>query len=716
MLLITVGTEEYQFNALMHWIEILINYQLIDEEVIVQYGSSTYFPDGAKCYRWLSEQKFLSFLDKSCLIIGHCDEDMAQFLEDHDATYVLVPRLHRFHEYIDNYQMEVADDFERRGIAIARSPGDLVKFIKLQQTSEVIPLVDETQLCEYLNNRYKPQRLMLICDSGGYFRYMQSLKKFWENYSDRTWITLRTSITVREIDDRYRFWAYGNVKKNPINILRNLILAINIVIRRKTELVVCSGSGFVIPFLLVYKLFCQSKIVYIESKIRFKDISWTAWILMKLNLLDLIVVRSQAIADLYPESVYIPVSDGITQAQHERENKRQRDYKQASIVTFNEVAFIYSPERFEFSTAREFVNDFQSICNNDDFYKKMVIDMSHTTFMDGAGLGALINCLKMATMNGTELVLWSVSEAVGSLISVSSLSNLFNIEQHTNTFRFSGLTQRTRVRNISAFSLFLFRTQKLLKKIPVLRIFYPIFTFFFPWVEIDPGVPTHPSVRDPIKRLIDIVGSIIGLSVTGLLFIPIAIAITLESKGGILFGQIRCGLLSKPFRIWKFRSMVQNAEQLKTKVENQVVTTIKLDDSPAKSSHNHKFFKNATDPRITKIGRFLRKTSLDEFPQFWNVLIGDMSLVGTRPPTFGEISSYELEIEYHDERYTEWNRLDVKPGITGVWQVNGRSSVRSFAEVVNYDIEYRKNWSIWYDLKLIVQTFWVLFDQDNKAV
>jgi lipopolysaccharide/colanic/teichoic acid biosynthesis glycosyltransferase len=235
-------------------------------------------------------------------------------------------------------------------------------------------------------------------------------------------------------------------------------------------------------------------------------------------------------------------------------------------------------------------------------------------------------------------------------------------------------------------------------------------------VEIDPGVPTHPSVRDPIKRLIDIVGSLMGLSVTAILFIPIAIAIVAESEGNILFGQIRCGLLSKPFRIWKFRSMVQNAEQLKIKVENQVLATVKLDDAPAKNSHNHKFFKNATDPRITRIGRFLRKTSLDEFPQFWNVLIGDMSLVGTRPPTFNEISSYELELEYHDERYTEWNRLDVKPGITGVWQVNGRSSVRNFAEVVNYDIEYRKNWSIWYDLKLIIQTFWVLFDQDNKAV
>ena len=90
MLLITVGTEEYQFNALMHWIEILINYQLIDGEVIVQYGSSTYFPDGAKSYRWFSEQNLKNFVNKSSLIISHCDEDVAQLLEDQDATYVLV--------------------------------------------------------------------------------------------------------------------------------------------------------------------------------------------------------------------------------------------------------------------------------------------------------------------------------------------------------------------------------------------------------------------------------------------------------------------------------------------------------------------------------------------------------------------------------------------------------------------------------------------------
>ncbi|PZV12263.1 MAG: hypothetical protein DCF20_17945 [Pseudanabaena sp.] len=711
MLLITVGTEQYQFNALMHWIELLIKYQLINEDVLVQYGFSTHFPDGSKAYRNLSEHEFLNFVDRASLIISHCDENTALLLEDKDTPFVLVPRLQRFREYIDNRQMEVADEFEHRGVAIARSPGDLVKFIKLQQ-STVIPKFDETQLCEYLKDRYPSQKLMLVCGAGGYFRYMKSLKSFWENYSDRLWISIRTNTTEREIENVHRYWGYAPVKDNFVNFIRNVALAFRVVPRQKPDLVVSTGSGFALPYLLIAKWFCGSKVVFIESKTRFQDIGLPAWVLIKLRVLDLIIVRSKAIANLYPKAVYIPVSDGSN-----NEINQNRDYKQASIVTFDEVAFIFSPERLVFSSAREFLIDFQTICNSDEHYKKIVIDMSHTTVMDSAGLGALTNCLRIATANKTKLALWSVGEAVGALIRLSSLSNLFITEPTSNTFRYSNSIQMTKVRNITMFGLFLFRTQQLLKRIPVLRIFYPILKFLFPFIDIDPSVPVHPSVRNPLKRIIDIVGSLIGLSFTAVIFIPLAIAIALESKGGVLFGQVRCGLLSKPFKIWKFRSMVQNAEQLKIKVENQVEASSNIpiaegDDTTASG----KFFKNANDPRVTRIGKFLRKTSLDEFPQFWNVLIGDMSLVGTRPPTFDEINSYELEVEYHNERYTEWNRLDVRPGITGVWQVNGRSSVRSFGEVVNYDIEYRKNWSIWYDLKLIVQTFLVLFDKKNKAV
>jgi anti-anti-sigma factor len=708
MLLVTVGTEQYQFNALMHWVELLIKYQIIHGEVTVEYGTSTYIPNGSIAYRILPEQEFQNFVDRASLIICHCEEGTAQFLEDRDKPYVLVPRLERYREAVDNLQMEIADDFERRGIAIARSPGDLVKFIKLRQTSQVNPLVDETILCDYLREHYQAKKLMLVCSSGGNFRYMQSLKAFWENCSDRTWVTSRSSMGALDIAGDRVCWSYSPTTRNLPNFLRNLFLAFKVVRSLKPDLIISTGAGVSVPFLLIAKWFCRSKVIFIESKTRVLNISLSAKILLRFHALDLFVVRSKAIPKSYRNAVYIPISDSS-------EAVRKKDYKQAKITTFDDIAFIYSPERLEFFSAREFFSDFQTICNSDDSYPKIVIDMSHTTFIDGAGLGALMNCRKQANTYGTELVLWSVSGAVMSLLTVTSLGNSFAIEPDSQTFRFSESTQRVRVSNISPIGLFLFRLQKFLNKIIVLRFLNPILKFFFPAIDIDPGIPVHPSVRDPIKRLIDIIGAIIGLGITAILFIPLAIAIASESKGNVLFGQIRCGLLSKPFRIWKFRSMVKNAEELKTKVENQVEATSRSQDG-VQDSATDKFFKNASDPRVTKVGAFLRKTSIDEFPQFWNVLIGDMSLVGTRPPTFNEINAYELDVEYQDERFTEWNRLDVKPGLTGVWQVNGRSSVRSFVEVVNFDIEYRKNWSIWYDLQLIGKTIVVLLDRKNRAV
>jgi lipopolysaccharide/colanic/teichoic acid biosynthesis glycosyltransferase len=195
-----------------------------------------------------------------------------------------------------------------------------------------------------------------------------------------------------------------------------------------------------------------------------------------------------------------------------------------------------------------------------------------------------------------------------------------------------------------------------------------------------------------VKRLIDIVGAIVGLGITAVALGPIAIAIKLDSSGPIFFSQTRCGWLGKHFRVWKFRSMCTNAEELKAKIENQAQGA---------------FFKNEKDPRVTKVGRFLRRTSLDELPQFWNVLKGDMSLVGTRPPTPDEVERYEVP---------EWQRLDVKPGMTGEWQVNGRSQVLNFEDVIRLDLRYQKNWSLLYDIKLIVKTILILFNKNSGAV
>ncbi|MFM7470655.1 MAG: sugar transferase [Nodosilinea sp.] len=199
----------------------------------------------------------------------------------------------------------------------------------------------------------------------------------------------------------------------------------------------------------------------------------------------------------------------------------------------------------------------------------------------------------------------------------------------------------------------------------------------------------HPSVNSSLKRVTDITGSLVGLTFLIAILVPLAILIKLDSPGPIFYSQVRYGLKGKPFKIWKFRSMVANADALKATVPNQAQGII---------------FKNESDPRVTRIGKVLRKTSLDEFPQFLNVLKGDMSLVGTRPPTGDEVARYS---DYH------WRRLDVKPGLTGQWQVSGRSNVKDFEEIVKLDLHYQRLWTPWHDIKIIVKTFLVIFD--NKG-
>jgi exopolysaccharide biosynthesis polyprenyl glycosylphosphotransferase len=188
------------------------------------------------------------------------------------------------------------------------------------------------------------------------------------------------------------------------------------------------------------------------------------------------------------------------------------------------------------------------------------------------------------------------------------------------------------------------------------------------------------------KRCLDIAGALLGLLLLGIMLPLIALAIKLESPGPIFFGQIRLGTYGRPFCCWKFRSMFEDAEQRKHELMQQ-------------NEMNGQMFKMKDDPRVTKVGRFIRKTSLDEFPQFWNVLRGEMSLVGTRPPTPDEVKKYE---DWHRKR------ICIKPGISGLWQVSGRSQIQDFDEVARLDIRYVENWSIWLDIKILFQTIWVV--------
>jgi lipopolysaccharide/colanic/teichoic acid biosynthesis glycosyltransferase len=196
-----------------------------------------------------------------------------------------------------------------------------------------------------------------------------------------------------------------------------------------------------------------------------------------------------------------------------------------------------------------------------------------------------------------------------------------------------------------------------------------------------------------VKRSMDIVGSSAALLLLSPVFAAVALAIKLSSKGPVLFKQERLGQFGKKITVLKFRSMRTDCD---AKIHEEYVSQfIAGQVDGAASAGNRPVYKIQEDPRVTRLGKFLRRSSLDEFPQFWNVLVGDMSLVGPRPPVPYEYKAYEL---WHRRRV-----LEIKPGITGLWQVEGRSRTR-FDEMVRLDLKYARGWSIWLDVKILFQT------------
>lgn len=205
---------------------------------------------------------------------------------------------------------------------------------------------------------------------------------------------------------------------------------------------------------------------------------------------------------------------------------------------------------------------------------------------------------------------------------------------------------------------------------------------------------SHVSLYEKIvKRLIDIFVAIPGLIMMGISFIFVAPIIYIQSPGPIFFKQNRVGKNGRVFKIYKFRSMYMDAEERKKELME-------------KNKMSGLMFKMDDDPRITPIGKFIRKTSIDELPQFINIFKGDMSLVGTRPPTVDEYNEYE----HHHK-----SRLAMKPGLTGMWQVSGRSDITDFEEVVRLDNEYIRNYSLGLDIKIICKTFGVVLGRKGSS-
>jgi exopolysaccharide biosynthesis polyprenyl glycosylphosphotransferase len=205
-----------------------------------------------------------------------------------------------------------------------------------------------------------------------------------------------------------------------------------------------------------------------------------------------------------------------------------------------------------------------------------------------------------------------------------------------------------------------------------------------------PTIPLHcgqaPELGLLVKRIFDILFSIAVLAVLLPLLLIVAIAVKLDSPGPVFYSSERIGKKGRVFHCTKFRTMVRDAEKRRADVMHM-------------NERDDVLFKISNDPRITPLGRFLRKYSLDELPQFFNVLRGDMSVVGPRPPLASEVKEYKL---------SHLRRLDVTPGITGLWQVQGRQDP-SFASYVSLDVTYIDNWSLWLDFKIIVRTIAVVF-------
>lgn len=579
MLLVTVGTEQYHFNALMKWVDLLIREGLIDpdEEVIVQYGSSSKLPDKVRIFKRLPESEFKALLEQARVVISHCGEGSVMLLESLGKPYVLVPRTRRFGEHVDDHQLEMADAMEKQDISVARSPGDLVRFLAVPKVSGLI-LNDEEKLCEFLSNNYdcnKYKKVMLICSSGGHFKYAQSLNPFLEKFQDVCWVTFQISTTESVLKtEKSVYWAHSPTNRNLPNLLRNLILAFKVLKHEQPDLVLSTGAGIAVPFLFLAKFIYKKKTIFIESKTRLRELSLSAKILYYTSSLNEIIVRSKKIAKRYPKTQYIEISSTVL-ATPEYNNKQPN-----SMKVNESVSIINTPVYFGVTENNQFKNDFQKLCESGS--KKIVIDMSLTRWITSMGLGTLVSNLKTSRARGIELVLWSVSPAVMSILIIAKLNDVFTIEP-------ASLAVRPRNEEKPEQRLEIYSIHKL------------------------------------VQRAIDIGVATLGLCITAILLIPIGIGIKVDSPGSIFSEESCYGLMGKYFRMRKFRSTV-------TKVV-------------ARDCSIHE---------VTKFGHLLRKTNLDKLPLFWNVLVGDMSLVGPQASMVDALDCYST---------TEWKALEVKPGM-----------------------------------------------------
>jgi len=319
------------------------------------------------------------------------------------------------------------------------------------------------------------------------------------------------------------------------------------------------------------------------------------------------------------------------------------------ITHYQGIAMLQMPELLirEAALCNEIATAIQALCQRSSPPEQIILDFGRTRFLDSSGIGVIVKSLKYVESAQIKLTIWSLADQPLTILTTVGLINRLHLEPGTERV---SPTEATRL--------------------PA-----PLPTY-------------HPAVLSKRKRAIDLVVALLGLTTTAILFVPIALAIKLDSPGPILVSQLYYGWMGKHFHCWAFRSTVTNPDA--------------QPDHPNAEAGSSP----VTPGRTTRVGRVLRRLGLDELPQFWNVLLGDMSLVGIRPPTIDELSQYQIP---------EWQRLDVKPGMTGEWLVNGRSRHRPFEEVIRLDLDYQANWNLAYDWSLILKTLVLVLQQRKDA-
>jgi lipopolysaccharide/colanic/teichoic acid biosynthesis glycosyltransferase len=340
----------------------------------------------------------------------------------------------------------------------------------------------------------------------------------------------------------------------------------------------------------------------------------------------------------------------------------------------------------------------------DLFHKMLVMEKKRTERSNRGFILLLVDFSRMADVTDSS---GPVQEAVLSVLSESTRETDLRGWYETNSIAGAIFTEidscdakqivdSLRVRITSSLNLAL--APGLSEQIVIRFLFYPE-----DWDSkiLEDGLNEKRQRNDPnrtaaltIKRVIDICGSVSGLVVFAPIMLAIAAAIKLTSNGPVLFRQVRIGQYGKPFTFLKFRSMyVGNDHKIHEEYTKKLITGELGSVKPA--GDKQAVYKIVADPRVTAVGKFLRKSSLDELPQFINILMGEMSLVGPRPP-----------VTYEFDKYALWHRQRLhaaKPGLTGLWQVEGRSSV-SFDEMVRLDIRYARSWSLWLDIQILLRT------------